>query len=59
VHETVRGPQAGQPPLDAAAMGGDRGGPHLHHLVRRFRTPEQEARKQDFYRDIARRHPPA
>lgn len=56
VHETIRGVQAGQPPLDASAMDGPRGGPHIHHLVRRFRTPEQEDRKQDFYRQIARRH---
>ncbi len=55
VHETVRGVEAGQPPLDASAMGGARGGPHIHHLVRRFRTPEQEERKQAFYRAIARR----
>ena len=55
VHETVRGVAPGQPPLDASAMGGARGGPHIHHLVRRFRTPEQEERKQAFYREIARR----
>ncbi len=55
VHETVRGVSTGQPPLDASAIGGARGGPHIHHLVRRFRTPEEEARKQEFYREIARR----
>ena len=55
VHETVRGVDAGQPPLDSSAMGGTRGGPHIHHLVRRFRTPEQEERKQAFYREIAGR----
>ncbi len=53
VHETLRGVQAGLPPLDASAVGGPRGGPHIHHLVRRFRTPEQEDRKQAFYREIA------
>jgi hypothetical protein len=36
-------------------MGGDRGGPHIHHLVRRYRSPEEEARKQVYYREIARR----
>jgi hypothetical protein len=56
VHETVRGVPTGFPPLDCSAMGGSRGGPHIHHLVRRFRTPEQEERKQAFYREIARRH---
>ena len=56
VHETIRDVRAGQPPLDASALGGDRGGPHIHHLVRRFRDAEQEERKQQFYRDIAERH---
>ena len=56
VHETVRDIPAGNPPLDAAALGGDRGGPHIHHLVRRFRNAEQEERKQQFYRDIAAKH---
>lgn len=55
VHETVAGTPAERPPLDASALGGPRGGPHIHHLVRRFRTPEQEERKQEFYRAIARR----
>ena len=55
VHETVRAIYAGRPPLDEAAMGGSRGGPHIHHLVRRFRTAEEEERKQAFYRGIARR----
>ncbi len=54
VHETVRGTPAGNPPLDASAIGGPRGGPHIHHLVRRFRTFEQEERKQALYRAIAR-----
>ncbi len=55
VHETVRGVAVGRPELDQSAVGGPRGGPHIHHLVRRFRTPEQEDRKQAFYREIARR----
>ena len=55
VHETVRGVAAGRPELDQSAIGGPRGGPHVHHLVRRFRTPEQEESKQDFYRRIAAR----
>ena len=55
VHETVRGVATGHPELDQSAIGGPRGGPHIHHLVRRFRTPEQEDSKQDFYRKIAAR----
>jgi hypothetical protein len=55
VHETVRGVEVGVLPLDARALGLSRGGPHIHHLVRRFRTPEQEARKQAHYRDLAAR----
>jgi hypothetical protein len=56
VHETVRGVTIGRLPLDAGALGLDRGGPHIHHLVRRFRSPEAEARKQDYYRAMARAH---
>jgi hypothetical protein len=55
VHETVKDVAAFWPPLDASAMGGDRGGPHIHHLVRRYRSPEEEARKQVYYREITRR----
>ena len=57
VHETVRVVPHIRLPLDAAALGGARGGPHIHHLVRRFRTAAEEARKQDFYREIAARAP--
>ena len=57
VHETVRDMPLGLPPLDALALGGDPGGPHIHHLVRRFRDKEAEDRKQAFYREIAARHP--
>jgi len=55
VHETVRDVTLGNPPLDSSAIGGARGGPHIHHLVRRFRTPEEEQRKQSFYKAIAER----
>jgi hypothetical protein len=55
VHETVRNVPAAPLPLDASALGLGRGGPHIHHLVRRFRTPEEEARKQAYYRDLAAR----
>ena len=55
VHETVQGTGHRSLPLDAAALGLGRGGPHIHHLVRRFRTPEEEERKQAFYREIAAR----
>ena len=55
VHETVQGAGHRSLQLDAAALGLARGGPHIHHLVRRFRTPEEEERKQAFYREIAAR----
>jgi hypothetical protein len=53
VHETVRDVDTYRLPLDATALGLDRGGPHIHHLVRRFRTPQAEAAKQEFYQAIA------
>ena len=53
VHETIRGAAVSRLPLDATALDQDQGGPHIHHLVRRFRTPEAEAAKQDFYQQIA------
>lgn len=59
VHEKVTGVAIGAVPLDAAAIGGERGGPHIHHLVRRFRTPDEEARKQAFYRALAAANPEA
>jgi hypothetical protein len=55
VHETIRNTPGGRPPLDASAMGGPRGGPHIHHLVRRFRDAAREDEKQAYYRSIARR----
>jgi hypothetical protein len=54
VHETIRDTPGFRLPLDASAIGGARGGPHIHHLVRRFRSPEEENRKQAFYKRIAR-----
>jgi hypothetical protein len=54
VHETIRDTPGFRVPLDASAIGGAKGGPHIHHLVRRFRTPEEEERKQAFYKRIAR-----
>ena len=56
VHETVRTVPVHRLPCDAGALGQARGGPHIHHLVRRFRTPDAEARKQDHYRQIAEDH---
>jgi len=53
VHESVCNVPVEFVALDARAVGGGRGGPHIHHLVRRFRTPAEEAAKQDFYRDLA------
>jgi hypothetical protein len=54
VHETVLNTPAEKLPLDASIIGGARGGPHIHHLVRRFRSDAQENAKQEFYRQIAR-----
>jgi hypothetical protein len=56
VHETLRSVPVCRLPCDAGALGHGRGGPHIHHLVRRFRSPEAEARKQDHYRQIAAEH---
>jgi hypothetical protein len=60
VHETIRGIPVCRLPLDAGALGPvlgrDHGGPHIHHLVRRYRSPEAEARKQEHYRRIAEQH---
>jgi len=53
VHETVKSVPFSPLPLDAHALGGPRGGPHIHHLVRRFRTAAEEAEKQAFYKGIA------
>jgi hypothetical protein len=53
VHEWVRNTPAEKVPLDAASIGGSRGGPHIHHLVRRFRSKEEEKIKQDYYLQIA------
>ena len=52
VHERVLNTRAQKVPLDAASIGGARGGPHIHHLVRRFRSKEQENEKQAFYLQI-------
>lgn len=54
VHETIRNVRIQFPPLDASSIGGGRGGPHIHHLVRHFRTPAEEHAKQAYYRDLAR-----
>ncbi len=56
VHETIRSTPHSCVPLDESAMGGPRNGPHIHHLVRRFRTPTEEDAKQQRYREIAARH---
>jgi hypothetical protein len=56
VHETIRGVEVGVLPLDATCLGQGAGGPHIHHLVRRFRSPEAEAAKQARYRAIAAVH---
>jgi hypothetical protein len=55
VHERVRNTSAEKVPLDAAAIGGARGGPHIHHLVRRFRSKQDEIAKQAFYVEIAKK----
>ncbi len=53
VHETVRHAKIGLLPLNAEALGQGTGGPHIHHLVRRFKSAEAEAAKQAHYRHIA------
>ena len=56
VHETVRGVPFCRLPLDANALGQGPGGPHIHHMVRRYRSVDAEARKQLLYRTIAARY---
>jgi len=56
VHETVRGVPICRLPLDAGAIGQGQGGPHIHHMVRRYRSAEAEAWKQEQYRAIAARY---
>jgi hypothetical protein len=56
VHETVRGVPVHRLPLDAGAVGQGSGGPHIHHMVRRYRSAEAEAQKQAQYRAIAARY---
>jgi hypothetical protein len=56
VHEKVLGADIVMLPLDASVLGQGSGGPHIHHLVRRFRSAAAEATKQEHYRAIARRH---
>jgi len=56
VHEKVLGVDIGLLPLNAALLGQGNGGPHIHHLVRRFRSPEAEAEKQARYRVIAEQY---
>ena len=53
VHETIRDVAVIRLPLDGGALGHDHGGPHIHHHVRRYRSPQAEALKQDHYRRIA------
>ncbi len=52
VHEKVHGIQSFRVPLDTSSVGGPRGGPHIHHLVRRFRTQAEEKQKQELYKRI-------
>lgn len=52
VHEKVLGIQSFRVPHDTSSVGGPRGGPHIHHLVRRFRTQAEEKQKQELYKRI-------
>jgi len=52
VHEKVLGIQSFRVPHDTSSVGGHRGGPHIHHLVRRFRTQAEEKQKQELYKRI-------
>jgi hypothetical protein len=56
VHEKLQGARITTLHGDAQALGQGAGGPHIHHMVRRYRSPEAEAVKQDRYRDIAARY---
>jgi hypothetical protein len=56
VHEKVLDADISLLPLDASVLGQGSGGPHIHHLVRRFRSAAAEASKQRHYRAIAHRH---
>jgi hypothetical protein len=56
VHEKVLHADIRLLPLDASVLGQGSGGPHIHHLVRRFRSAAAEAAKQERYREIARCH---
>jgi hypothetical protein len=52
VHEKVLGIQSFRVAHDTSSVGGARGGPHIHHLVRRFRTQAEERQKQELYKRI-------
>jgi hypothetical protein len=52
VHEKILGIQSFRVPHDTSSVGGPRGGPHIHHLVRRFRTQAEEKQKQELYKRI-------
>lgn len=43
-------------PLNATLIGGNQGGPHIHHFVRVVRTAEEERAKQARYLEIDRSH---
>ena len=56
VHETVRDVAVHRLPLNACDLGQGSGGPHIHHRVRKYRSPAAEAEKQAQYQAIAARY---
>jgi hypothetical protein len=56
VHETIDDRSTWNAPLNAALLNNEVGGPHIHHLVRRFRSPEEEAKKQMLYRLVQEKY---
>ena len=57
VHETIKianSEGVADIPLNSALIGGDIGGPHIHHFVRVVRTLDEEREKQGRYKEIAK-----
>ena len=56
VHEYVIGvPEWGIAPSNLTAVGGDEGGPHIHHMGQVCRRPEERPRKIEFYARLIER----
>jgi hypothetical protein len=56
VHEYMIGvPEWGIAPSNLTAVGGDEGGPHIHHMGEACRRPEERPRKIEFYARLIER----